>query len=208
MEVFGGRVRGVLHGEFKVAGAVFPGDGGGGGRGYGEAACFGDGGDECVEPLAGEELCFCQMLRMGFLLDGSGWTTDFDGVVRVGRRETQDTCCGVYFADVSYGDWFDLVLARFGCCTVLVGNGVMDYCCHGSFNGSLREKMWKWKESRGDSVEGLCEHDPGLYESISILDVTCWSLIFRSNRWSISKCDMRIYASTHARLHVSIGFMR
>lgn len=117
------------------------------------------------------------LVRRGewFFVDGSGWTTDFDGSVRVGRRETQDTCCGVDFADVSYGDRFDLVLARFGCCTVLVRNGMMDYCCHGSFDGSLREKMWKWKKSRGDSVEGLCEHDLGLYEIISILGIVCWS---------------------------------
>lgn len=141
-------------------------------------------------------------------MDGSGWTTDFDGVVRVGGRETQDTCCGVDFADVSYGDWFDLVLARFGCCTVLVGNGVMDYCCHCSSDGSLREKMWKWKESRGDSVEGLCEHDPGLYEIISILGIVCWSSIIRSNPWSILKYGIKIHVSTHARLDVPIDFMR
>lgn len=56
MEVLGGRVRGVLYGEFQVAGSITLGGGGGGGRGYGEAACFGDGGDERVEPLAGKEL--------------------------------------------------------------------------------------------------------------------------------------------------------
>lgn len=57
MEVFCWGVGGVLDGEFEVASAVvFLGDGGGGGRGDGEAACFGEGGDESVEPLAGEEL--------------------------------------------------------------------------------------------------------------------------------------------------------
>lgn len=56
VEVSSGRVRGVLHGEFEVAGEVRFGDRGGGGRGYGEAACFGEGGDEGVEPLAREEL--------------------------------------------------------------------------------------------------------------------------------------------------------
>ena len=67
-------------------------------------------------------------------MDGSGWTTDFDGVARVGRRETQDTCCIVDVADVSYGDRLDLVLARLGCCTILVGNGVVDYRGHCSID--------------------------------------------------------------------------
>ena len=60
MEVSGGRVRGVLLGEFEVAGRVGVrfGDGGGGGRGYGEPACFREGRNEGVEPLAGEELGF------------------------------------------------------------------------------------------------------------------------------------------------------
>ena len=59
MEISRWGVGGVLHSEFDVGGWVALvgfGDGGGGGRGYGEAACFGDGGDEGVEPLAGEEL--------------------------------------------------------------------------------------------------------------------------------------------------------
>lgn len=54
MEVFGWGVGGVLDGEFDVAAAL--GGGGEGRRGYGEAACFGERGDEGVEPLAGEEL--------------------------------------------------------------------------------------------------------------------------------------------------------
>ena len=59
MEVSRWGVGGVLHGEFDVGwwvALVGFGDGGGGGRGYCEAACFGEGGDEGVEPLAGEEL--------------------------------------------------------------------------------------------------------------------------------------------------------
>ena len=67
-------------------------------------------------------------------MDGSGWTTDFDGVVRVGGRETQDTRCGVDFADVSYGDWFNMMLARLGGCTVLMRNRVVDYRRHCSFD--------------------------------------------------------------------------
>ena len=49
-----------MDGEFEVARGVGGGvgDGGGGGRGYGEAACFGEGGDEGVKPLAGEKLWF------------------------------------------------------------------------------------------------------------------------------------------------------
>ena len=74
-----------------------------------------------------------------------GWTTDCDGVVGIRGRETQDACCGVNFADVSYGDWFDMVLTRFGCCTVFVWDGVMDYHSHYSFDGCPREEMWKWK---------------------------------------------------------------
>ena len=73
------------------------------------------------------------------LMDGSGWTTDINGMVWIGGRKTQDTCCGVDFADVSYGHWFDLVLARFGCCTVLVRNGVVDYRGHCSFDCGPRE---------------------------------------------------------------------
>ena len=86
--------------------------------------------------------------------------TDFDGTVGVGGREAQDTCCGIDIADVSYGDWFDMILAWFGCCTVLVGDGVVDYCCHCSFDVVPREI--RWKGSRGDGVEALREHDPGL----------------------------------------------
>lgn len=56
MEVPRGRVGGVLHGEFDVAGRVGFGAGGGRGRGYCEAACFWQGWDEGVEPLAWEEL--------------------------------------------------------------------------------------------------------------------------------------------------------
>lgn len=58
VEVFRWRVGGILYGEFDIGWWIVAGfgDGGGGGRGYGEAACFGDGGDEGVEPLAGEEL--------------------------------------------------------------------------------------------------------------------------------------------------------
>jgi len=59
VEVFGGRVRGVLHSELEVARGVGFRDRGGGGRFYGEAACFGESGDEGVEPLAGEELGDC-----------------------------------------------------------------------------------------------------------------------------------------------------
>jgi len=65
VEVLGWGVGGFLDGEFDVGGwfvlavglgLIGGGDGGGGWRGYGEAACFGDAGDEGVEPLAREEL--------------------------------------------------------------------------------------------------------------------------------------------------------
>ena len=61
MEISRWGVGGVLDCEFDVGAwvsllVVGVGCGGGGGRGYGEAACFGEGGDESVEPLAGEEL--------------------------------------------------------------------------------------------------------------------------------------------------------
>jgi hypothetical protein len=70
-------------------------------------------------------------------------TTDFDGVVWIGGRETQDTCCGVYLADVGYGDRLDIVLARFGCCTILVRNRVVCYCGHCSFDGGPGEMRWR-----------------------------------------------------------------
>lgn len=60
-------------------------------------------------------------------------------MVCIGGRETQDTCCSVDFADLSYGHWFDLVLARLGCCTILVGNGVVDYRGHGSIDVGPRK---------------------------------------------------------------------
>ena len=87
-------------------------------------------------------------------------------MVGVGGREAQDTCCVVDLADVSYGYWFNMVLARFGCCSILVRNRVVHYRCHCSFDRCPRKMMWKWKESRGDSLEALCEHDPSLYEII------------------------------------------
>ena len=72
MEVSGWGVGGVLNGEFDVGWWVVVGfgDGGGGGRGYGEAAGFGEGGDEGVEPLAGEELYSSQILRRAFVSEG------------------------------------------------------------------------------------------------------------------------------------------
>jgi hypothetical protein len=79
VEVFGRRVRRVLHGEFEVA-AVFWG-GGRGRRGYGEAACFGEGGDEGVEPLAWEELGLLDLRWKG---RSGRRMTYFDGVVWVG----------------------------------------------------------------------------------------------------------------------------
>ena len=54
MEVSGWRIGRALHSEFDVAAAFRSRDRRW--RSYGEAACFGDGGDEGVEPLAGEEL--------------------------------------------------------------------------------------------------------------------------------------------------------
>jgi hypothetical protein len=58
---------------------VFGRGGGGRRRGYGEAACFGDAGDEGVEPLAGEEL---EMgVRFGCLGVGSWFW--FDGLMDV-----------------------------------------------------------------------------------------------------------------------------
>jgi hypothetical protein len=71
VEVSRWRVGGVLHCEFDIGGWVIGGfgDGGGGGRGYGEAACFGDGGDESVEPLAGEELDVWLEAERGLLSD-------------------------------------------------------------------------------------------------------------------------------------------
>lgn len=56
VEVLRGRVGGFLHGELEIAWSVGSGARGGGRRGDGEAAGFGEGGDEGVEPLAGEEL--------------------------------------------------------------------------------------------------------------------------------------------------------
>ena len=86
-------------------------------------------------------------------MDGFEWTTDFDGVVRVGGRETQDTCCGVDLANVSYGHWFDLVLARLGCCTILVGNGVVDYRGHCSID--VRPRKMRRKDARENGRETL-----------------------------------------------------
>jgi hypothetical protein len=90
-------------------------------------------------------------------------------VVRIGGREAQDSRCSIYLADVGYGDWFDLVLAWFGCCAVLVGDGVVDYCCHCSFGGGSREM--RWKQSRGDGVKALKEHDTEIYAIIVIVGI-------------------------------------
>lgn len=58
MEVEGWGVGGFLDCEFEVAcfSVAILGRGEMGRRGYGETACFGEGGDVGVEPLAGEEL--------------------------------------------------------------------------------------------------------------------------------------------------------
>jgi hypothetical protein len=56
VEVGCGRVGGVLYGEFEVGVTVGFWVGEGGRGGYGEAASFGEGRDEGVEPLTGEEL--------------------------------------------------------------------------------------------------------------------------------------------------------
>ena len=97
MEVSGWGVGGVLNGEFDVGWWVVVGfgDGGGGGRGYGEAAGFGEGGDEGVEPLAGEELGVgVRFVLLRGLMDCWMWIgwwrwewTYFDRVVWILRRE-------------------------------------------------------------------------------------------------------------------------
>ena len=95
-------VGGLLDSEFDmwawfglVIGFVLVGYGGGGWRGYGEAACFGDAGDEGVEPLAGEELGVgVRFVLLSDLMDcwiRMGWWrwewTYFDRVVWILRRE-------------------------------------------------------------------------------------------------------------------------
>jgi len=78
---------------------------------------------------------------------------------------------------VSYDDWLDVVLAWFGCCAVLVRDGVVDYCGHCSFDVGSREI--RWKDSSGGGMEALCEHDSGIYEIMVVLPMVCWSSMFR-----------------------------
>ena len=56
-----------------------------------------------------------------------GWITNFDGVVWIRGRQAQDSRGGVDFADVSYCDGLNVMLARLGCCAVLVRDGIVDY---------------------------------------------------------------------------------
>lgn len=78
---------------------------------------------------------------------------------------------------MSYGDWLDVVLARFGCCAILVRDGVVDYCCHCPFYCGSREV--RWKGSGGDGVEALCEHDLGNYGIIVIFGIVYYSSDFQ-----------------------------
>jgi hypothetical protein len=122
-------------------------------------------------------------------------------VVWIGGREAQDTCCGVDVANVGYGDWFDLMLPWFGCCAILVRDGVADYSGHCSFDGGSSCEI-RCSESRTDGVEALCEHDLGTYGIILVLGVVYFYLLVRAMVSSeVSQRD--IY--THC--HVPIGFI-
>ena len=95
------------------------------------------------------------MLSMAFRW---GCLADFDGVIWVGWRETQDTRCGIDLPDVRDGDRFDARLAWLGCCAILVRDGVVDYCGHCSFDGNACEI--RLENSGGDGWETVSKHGP------------------------------------------------